>query len=227
MKKKHIASDLKMNIIGLTVVVVVQCLACFLIHNILKEFFGHSMAYKIAFPIIILICIAITFNFLYNRVILLWKLLQRTPEKCKLEDIFLIPHKDNDGRTQYFPYPIVRSYNDHNLYLAYGDYSLLGFRKIMNRSDYHTIDCTLCREDGTPIMIGDDVDMYVWKTLSIPVSIDSSKNTVKLKGSKYYFYHVNNQFDIDAFRSIIFFKGCIVLDFETEDYTAEGQSDRQ
>ena len=40
----------------------------------------------------------------------------------------------------------------------------------------------------------------------IPISIDETKNTVKLKGKKFYFYHVNNKISIEVFKDIKFLK---------------------
>lgn len=56
------------------------------------------------------------------------------------------------------------------------------------------------------------INMYILKTLYIPVSINKSKNTVKLNHKKFYFRHMNDQLDIDVFRSLVFFKGAIDLD---------------
>ena len=119
-----------------------------------------------------------------------------------------------DSHKGYSPFPIVRSLQDNKLYLAYENYSLLGFNEKFNYSDRKTITCTLYKENSIPVRLGDVVDMYVLRTLNIPVFIDSSKNTVKLKNRKFYFYHVNGQINIDIFRSIVFFKGAIDLDID-------------
>lgn len=213
MKSEHsIATKWKMHIIALPVIILSQCMACFLLRALLKEFARQDISCSIMLLIVVLVCIAIDLYYLFNRVILLQRLMHRTPVKCKLEDIFLISHRDTDNRMRYSPFPIVRSLKDHKLYLAYDNYSLLGFKEKFNYSDRKKITCTLYKGNGIPVRFGDIVDMYMLKTLNIPVSIDSSKNIVRLKHRKLYFHHVNNQINIDVFRDIVFFKGAIDLD---------------
>lgn len=214
--KQSIITKWKMHIIGLSIIILAQCAACFLLRALLKEFAGQGSVYNGTFLIVVAVCIAIDLYYLFNRVILLRRLIDRIPVRCKLEDIFLIGHKDTDNRTRYSPFPIVRSLKDHKLYLAYDNYSLLGFKEKFNYSDRKTITCTLYKENGIPVMFGDVVDMYILKTLNIPVSIDSSKNTVRLKHRKFYFHHMNDQINIDVFRSIVFFKGAIDLDIDAQ-----------
>lgn len=210
--ERPIVTKWKMQIIGLPVIILAQCAVCFLFCALLKEFVRQDPIYSITLLIVVAICIAIDLYYLFNRVILLRWLIGRTPVRCKLEDVFLIGHKDTDNRTRYSPFPIVRSLKDHKLYLAYENYSLLGFKEKFNYSDRKTVTCTLYKETGIPVKLGDVVNMYILKTLNIPVSIDSSKNTIKLKHRKFYFHHVNNQINIDVFRNIVFFKGAIDLD---------------
>lgn len=210
--KRSIVTKWKMHIIALPLIILGQCAACFLLRALLNEFAAQGIVYNIVLLIVIMICVMMDLYYLFNRVILLRRLIDRTPVKCRLEDIFLVGHKDTDDRTRYSPFPIVRSLKDHKLYLAYENYSLLGFKEKFNYSDRKTITCTLYKENGIPVRFGDIVDMYILKTLNIPVSIDGSKNIVRLKHRKFYFHHVNDQINIDVFRSIVFFKGAIDLD---------------
>ena len=212
--ERPIVTKWKMHIIVLPVIIFAQCAACFLLHALLKEFAGQGPVYSIVFLVAITVCIAVDLYYLFNRVILLRSLIDRTPVRCKLEDIFLIGHKNTNNRIRYSPFPIVRSLKDQKLYLAYENDSLLGFKEKFNYSNRETITCTLYKENGVPVRFGDVVDMYILKTRHIPVSVDSSKNTVKLKHKKFYFRHVNNQINIDVFENIVFFKGAIDLNVE-------------
>lgn len=216
MKSERIATMWKMHIIGLPIIMIAQCATCFLLHALLKEFAGRGSIYSITLFIVVAACIAIDLYYLFNCVVLLRRLIDRTPVRCKLEDILLIGHKDTNNRTRYSPFPIVRSLKDHKLYLSYEHYSLMGFKEKINYSDSKIITCTLYKENGIPVRFGDVVDMYILKTLNIPVSIDSSKNTVKLKHRKFYFHHMNDQINSDVFRSIVFFRGAIDLDTGTQ-----------
>lgn len=199
-----------MNIYGLVVIALVQSMAIPLINVFLKEFVPQEYIHNIALLAAIVSCVVVDICFLFNRVILLRSSLNKMPIRCRLEDIFLVGYKDNK-RTRYAPFPIVRSLEDQKLYLAYDKYSLLAFKVTFNYSDRKNIRCTIYKDDGTPVRVGEIVDMYLLKTVDIPLFVDQPKNTVKLKHRKIYFRHINNEFDIDTFRNITFFKGAVDL----------------
>lgn len=209
--KQAIIKKWKMHLWGLLVIILVQGAAFPLLNALLKEFAGQGSIRKIVLFIVTGICIMTDLYYLFNRVILLRQLLNRQPVKCRLEDILLIGYRE-DNRTRYSPFLIVRSLQDHKLYLTYDKYSLVGFNAIFNYSNREKILCTVYKGNGNPIRLGDIVNMYILKTLYIPVSINKSKNTVKLNHKKFYFRHMNDQLDIDVFRSLVFFKGAIDLD---------------
>lgn len=203
----------KMNIYGLGVIALVQSMAIPLINAFLKEFVPQEYVCNIALLVAIVSCIVVDIDFLLNRVVLLRVSLNKRPIKCSLEDIFLVGYKDNK-QTRYAPFPIVRSLENHKLYLTYDKYSLLAFKATFNYSDRQNIRCTIYKSDGTPARLGDTVNMYLVRTIDIPCSIDHSKNIVKLKHRKIYFHHVNDQFDTDIFQNITFFKGAVDLDVD-------------
>lgn len=209
--ERTIIKKWKFHVYGFLVLLFVQAMAIPLLNAFLKEFIGQSSFRKVALLIILAICISVDLYFLLNRVILLRHLLNKAPVKCRLEDIFLIGYKD-DKRTRYAPFLIVRSIENQKLYLAYDKYSLLNYTATFNYSDKKNIRCTVYKGDGIPVRLGDIVDMYILRTVKIPVSIDQSKNTVKLKRRKIYFRHMNEQINIDVFENITFFKGAIDLD---------------
>ena len=195
----------KMHIYGFVVILLVQSVTFPLLYMLLKEFNAPSLIRNIITFAIFAIYIAVDMYFLYNRIYLPKQLLDKEPMKCILEDIFLIPYKE-DNKKRYSPYPIVRSCDDSKLYLAYGNYSLMNFNAKFNYSDRNNIYCTLYKADGTPVRFGDTVNIYILKKSNIAVSIDETKNTVKLKGKKFNFYHVNDKISIDIFKEIKFFK---------------------
>lgn len=204
----------KMHVYGLIAIVLVQSIVFFLLNILLKEFAGHGHIYMMVMLSVVAICIAVDLYYLFTRVILLRLLLTRQPVKCRLEDILLIDYKE-DQRTRYAPFPIVRSIKDSRLYLAYDKYSLLGFNAKFNYSDKEKITCTIYREDGTSVKLGDTVEMYVMKILDIPVSVDESRNTVKLKNKKIRFRHVNNTTGINMFKQMIYFQGAVSVDTDS------------
>lgn len=209
--ERTIIKKWKFHVYGLLVLIFVQAMTIPLLNGLLKEFIGQSSIRKVALLIILVLCISVDLYFLFNRVILLRHLLNKAPVKCRLEDIFLIGYKD-DKRTRYAPFLIVRSLENQKLYLTYDKYSLLNYAVTFNYSDKKNIRCTVYKGDGIPVRLGDIVDMYILRTIKIPVSIDKSKNIVKLKHRKIYFRHMNEQINIDVFEKIIFFKGAIDLD---------------
>ncbi len=201
----------KLHVYALLVLFLVQLMAIPLINAFLGEFIGPSSVRKVLFLIILVICASVDFYFLINRVVLLRYLLNKTPIKCRLEDILLVGYKD-DKRTRYAPFFIVNSIEDQKLYLAYDKYSLLNYSTTFNYSDKENIRCTVYKSDGSPVRLGDIVDVYVLRTVKIPVSVDRSKNIVRLKHRKIYFRHMNEELDIDVFKHITFFKGTVDLD---------------
>jgi len=62
--------------------------------------------------------------------------------------------------------------------------------------------------------MGDIVDMYLLKTVDVPVSVNREKNTIKLKNRKINFKHMNDELDIDIFKNVTVFKGAVNLDAE-------------
>lgn len=201
----------KMHIYGLIIIIFVQSMTFPLLYMLLKEFAVQEFIHKVIMITVFIIYTSVDLYFLYNRIILLKQLLDEPPVKCTLEDIFLIPYKE-DKKRRYSPFPIVRSIEDNKLYLAYDKYSLMDFTAKFNYSDRKNVYCALYRADGRPVRFGDVVDMYMLKSVNIPVSINKSKNTVKLKGRKLYFYHVNDKIEIHVFKDITFYKGAIDLD---------------
>ena len=207
--KQTVIQKWKMHIYGFIVIVLAQSMALPLLNTLIKEFADLELT-CIPFIAIIVTCVVVDVYFLYNRIIILRRLLNKVPIKCRLEDIFLIGYKD-DKRTRYAPFPIVRSLEDHRLYLTYGKYSLLAFTATFNYSDRKNIHCTIYRSDGTLIRLGEIVDVYLLKTVDIPILIDKPKNIVKLKHRKIYFRHLNDKFSIDNFENITVFKGAVDL----------------
>lgn len=210
----------KMQIYGFAVILLVQSMAFLMLYMLLKEFNAQSLMRNIIILVILAIYFAVDMYFLYDRIYLTKRLMNKEPMRCILEDIFLIPSKE-DGKKRYAPYPIVRSIHDNKLYLAYGNYSLMNFTARFNYSDRKNIYCTLYKLDGRPVVFGEMVDIYVLKNVNVSVDIRESKNTVKLKGRKFYFYHVNDKMSIDVFRKINFFKGIIDLDAGICDISAK------
>lgn len=209
--ERTIIKKWKFHVYGLLVIILLQAMTVPLLNVFLREFINQTDIRKIVLRIILTLCISVDIYFLINRVILLRHLLNKTPIKCRLEDIFFIGYRD-DKRMRYVPFLIVRSIEDQRLYLTYDRYSLLDYTKTINYSDKENIYCTLYKSNGVPVRLGDMVEMYMLKEVSVPVSIDRYKNTVKLKGRKIYFRHMNDRVDIDVFRNITFFKGAIDLD---------------
>lgn len=201
----------KMHIYGLLVLVVVQSLALPLLNAFLKEFIRQDSFRSVAFLLIVAVCASVDLYFLVNRIILLRYLLNKQPVRCKLEDIFLIGYKD-DKKTRYSPSLIVRSTENQKLYITYDKYSLLEYASTFNYSDRSNIRCTVRKSDGTPVRLGDWVDMYLLKTVSVPVSVDQSRNIVRLRRKIIPFRHMNERMDITAFEGAVFFKGAIDLD---------------
>lgn len=201
----------KMHIYGLLVLVVVQSLALPLLNAFLKEFIQQDSFRSVAFLLIVAACATVDLYLLVNRVILLRFLLNKQPVRCKLEDIFLIGYKD-DKKTRYSPFLIVRSIEDQKLYITYDKYSLLEYASTFNYSDRSNIRCTVRKSDGTPVRLGDWVDMYLLKTVSVPVSVDQTRNIVRLRSKNIPFRHMNERMNIAVFESAVFFKGAIDLD---------------
>ena len=203
----------KGNIYGLLVILLAQGIGVALVDRLLKEFVEQASGRQAIVFVIVVVFAAADASFVFNRIFLLRRLLDKTPVRCRLEDIFLMPYKD-DKKIRYVPYPIVRSLEDHKLYLTYGEYSLLGFTAVFNYSDRRNVQCAVYKGDNTPVRLGDIVDMYLLKTVDVPVSVNREKNTIKLKNRKIYFKHINNELTIDIFKNITFFKGAVNLDAE-------------
>lgn len=201
----------KYHIYGFLVIIFVQAMAVPVINAFLKEFIKDSNIRKIALLIILLIYVLVDTIFLFRRVVLLRRLLNTTPIKCELEDIILVGYKD-ENRTKYVPFFIVESIANKKLYLTYDRYSLLDCTAIINYSEKKKISCTVYNGKGLPLQLGDIVGMYMLNIVDIPVSIDYSKNIVKLKRKKFYFHHMNEQIGIDVFKHITFYEGGIDLD---------------
>jgi len=207
----------KMHIYGLIVLIIVQCISLPLVEVFLREFIEHSLVRNIVLNIILMICTTIDLYFLINRIIILRYILNKTPIKCRLEDILFIGYRD-DKQTRYAPFPIVRSLENNKLYLSYDKYSLVNFITVFNYSDKRNIQGMIYKSDGTPVQLGDMTDMYIHKIINIPISVNHSENIVKLKHKKIYFRHINSRFNIDVFKDITFFKGAICLEPENESY---------
>lgn len=203
----------KKNIYGFLVILLAQSIGVALADMLLKEFVEQAFVRQVIAFVIVGIFAAADASFVFNRIFLLRRLLDKTPVRCRLEDIFLMPYKD-DKKIRYVPYPIVRSLEDHKLYLTYGEYSLLGFTAVFNYSDRRNVQCAVYKGDNTPVRLGDIVDMYLLKTVDVPVSVNREKNTIKLKNRKIYFKHINDEITIDIFKNITFFKGAVNLDAE-------------
>ena len=73
-------------------------------------------------------------------------------------------------------------------------------------------DHTIYKRGRVPVKIGDIVDLYLLKTLDIPVSVDTEKNIVRLKDQKIRFDHMNSRIGIDVFNEMIFLQGAIDVD---------------
>lgn len=207
----------KMHIYGLIVLIIVQCISLPLLKVFLREFIERDIVRNIVLNIILMICTAIDLYFLINRIIILRFILNKTPVKCRLEDILLIDYKD-DKQTRYAPFPIVRSLENNKLYLSYDKYSLVNFISVFNYSDKRNIQGMIYKADGTPVQLGNMVDMYIHRIINIPVLVNHPKNIVKLKHKKIYFRHINNRVNIDVFKEIIFFKGAVCLEPENESH---------
>jgi len=139
------------------------------------------------------------------------KLLYATPAKCTIEDLLLIAHKD-DGRRKYSIYPIVRSLQDDKLYLAYGTNAIAKFSTRVCYLNNQIVDFTVYSKNKSTINIGDTVYMYMLRELDVSVSVDKSKNIVKLNRKRIPFCHVNESCDIALFNDIIFFQGIIDIE---------------
>lgn len=74
------------------------------------------------------------------------------------------------------------------------------------------IDCTIYKKGMIPVSIGDHVDVYVYKILNLPVSVNETKNTIKIKRNKLRFHHINEKIQITIFKEIVLFKGAIDVD---------------
>lgn len=155
----------KKNIYGFLVILLAQSIGVALADMLLKEFVEQAFVRQVIAFVIVGIFAAADASFVFNRIFLLRRLLDKTPVRCRLEDIFLMPYKD-DKKIRYVPYPIVRSLEDHKLYLTYGEYSLLGFTAVFNYSDRRNIQCAVYKDDKTPVRLGDIVDaahcIHVW-----------------------------------------------------------------
>lgn len=200
----------KSHVYGFFVLLLIQVMGFPLVNVLLKEFIVQTNVYKIVLLTIVSVCILVDCCVLVNRIFRLRILMKKCPVKCKIVDILLIGYKE-DARTRYDPFFIVQSDEDQKMYLTYGKYSLSGCTARIDYSDRENIRCTVYKNNGNPVQLGDEVDMYFLKTVSVPVCIDQSKNTVKLKGEKVYFRHMNEKIDINIFKKIVFFKGAIDL----------------
>lgn len=197
-----------MHIYALIVIALSQCVAIFFVNVLVNEFSKQEYIRTTVLLVIVAIFVAIDFYFLLNRIIVLRHLLNQEPVPCSLEDILFIDYQDN-GRKKYVPFPIVRSLKDHKLYLTYGKYSLMNFNTMLNNVEKSF---GIYKADGSPVQLGQRVDMYMLKEVRIPITINQDENIITLKGRKVYFQHVNNQLDIEIFNTITFFKG--TLDFD-------------
>lgn len=210
-----IAKKRKFNMEAFFMLIVVQFISllilnlCFTVFGERINTFGISKA--VIFVSMIVVCAGEDMFFVYNRIILLGKLLYEKPVRCRIEDIIYVGHKE-DGHTKFNPYPIVRSLEDNRLFFAYGNYSLSPFRTSTFGVYKRMVECTIYKKDGTPVNVGDIVDMYILQSLDIPVRINVEKDIVKLKNRKFRFYHKNDEFQITMFTKVNIFRGVIDLE---------------
>ena len=102
----------KKNIYGYLEIILAQSIGVALADMLLKEFVEQAFVRQVIAFVIVGIFAAADASFVFNRIFLLRRLLDKTPVRCRLEDIFLMPYKD-DKKIRYVPYPIVRSLEDH------------------------------------------------------------------------------------------------------------------
>ena len=86
--KQTVIQKWKMHIYGFIVIVLAQSMALPLLNTLIKEFADLELT-CIPFIAIIVTCVVVDVYFLYNRIIILRRLLNKVPIKCRLEDIFL------------------------------------------------------------------------------------------------------------------------------------------
>lgn len=201
----------KLHVYGLIALVFLQTIVIILLNGFLKELVEQTDVRRLILYVMLAICVLSDFHFWINRVVLFRRLLSKKSVKCRVEDVFLIGHKD-DKRTRYVPYLIVRSMENKKLYFTYDKYSLLNHKAIFNYSGKKDISCTIYKNDKTALQIGDIVDMYMLKEVNILISADRIKNIVKLKDRNFYFHHMNKQVNVGIFDNITCFKGAIDID---------------
>lgn len=205
----------KTNIFALLGLILIQVLALLLLSYLLAQFIEPGSALRPAKPAILslaaLLFAIVDLTFLRGKVILLGRLLRKAPVRCTVEDIVLMDYKE-DGRTRYSPYLLVRCPDSGKRYFTYDSYALLGYNAHSTYERNQLTGCAIYRKDRTPVKLGDPVDVYLLKTLSIPVSIDAARNTVKLKNRKIQFNHMNGKVQADVFRQTVFFQGAIDVD---------------
>ncbi len=212
---RSILQKRKANIFALLIIILVQTLSLLLLSSLFIAFSEQltelSAVRVVVFASISFIYIWIDLFFFYTRVILLGILSHKIPLRCRIEDFLYIGYK-KDGRTKYSPYPIVRSLKGNKLFFTYGSYSLAHFNTNSSYINNGVVNCTIYKKGGTPVKIGDAVDVYLLKILDIPVLIDAEKNELKLKNKNIEFYHINNKVHISVFNEITFFQGVVNLD---------------
>lgn len=204
----------RINFFALLVIVITQLLAMALLNALLNEFCEKPyviFAKQVILTLAVVICVVVDLFFFHNKISLLKSLSGKKPIRCVIDDILFVQHKD-DGRMRYTPYLIVRSVETNKRYFTYGKYSLLGLTASISYGRGRIIACTIYKKGMIPVVIGDSIDVYVYKTLDLPVWVDEEKNVIKLKNEKLIFYHANDKIHISVFNNIILFKGAIDVD---------------
>lgn len=204
----------RINLFVLFIILMCQLLSIIFLNVLINEF--CKQAYLAFVKIIVLVIemlayIVVDLAFIYNKIVLLRFLASKEPIRCVIDDILLVKYKDG-GRVRCTPHLIVRSTKTNKRYFTYGKFSLLGLSASVSYGRGQIIGCTIYKKGMISISIGDYVDIYVYKVLNLPVSVDEGKNIVMIKNDKLSFCHVNDKIHISMFNEIILFKGAIDVD---------------
>ena len=90
----------KKNIYGFLVILLAQSIGVALADMLLKEFVEQAFVRQVIAFVIVGIFAAADASFVFNRIFLLRRLLDKTPVRCRLEDIFLMPDKDDKNNVK-------------------------------------------------------------------------------------------------------------------------------
>ncbi len=133
-------------------------------------------------------------------------LLTVQPIACVVEDVVVTAYT-SDGEKRYKVFLLVRDPQKGGLLFTYGKHSLSYYNYTYAKAGRYLDGIDIFRKDGSSVAIGDEVQVYLKKTVKVKVSL--RKGELTLNGKPFRYTHVNPKYDATVFKDTNFYVGAV------------------